>query len=103
MTNQITTQVSRDLMKRSDWLTDGGGGEEDQGVVTAALGNAWFHCVNTRLLLEYLHGGKRLVSGCVYQCTLGLLVVCWLLRVLYCLRQNLYFEVCDYGFNYNSV
>lgn len=34
----------------------------DRSVVTAALGNSWSHCVNTRLLLQYMHGGRRLVG-----------------------------------------
>ena len=39
-------------------------GEEfsiERGVVTAALGNTWSHCVNTRLLLQFMQDGKRLV------------------------------------------
>jgi RAD51-like protein 1 len=47
VTNQVTTRVG-----------DGGHGE---AVVTAALGNTWSHCVNTRLVLEYAAGGRRRV------------------------------------------
>ena len=64
VTNQITTHVSHDLGKQSDWSDEDFQG--DWSVVTAALGNSWSHCVNTRLLLQYMHGGRRLVGllGC---------------------------------------
>ena len=60
VTNQITTHVSHDLGKQSDWSDEDFQG--DWSVVTAALGNSWSHCVNTRLLLQYMHGGRRLVG-----------------------------------------
>lgn len=48
VTNQITTKVSCDQ-------------EEGGGVVTVALGNSWSHSVNTRLIMQYREGNKRLV------------------------------------------
>ena len=36
--------------------------QKDESVVTAALGNTWSHCINTRLLLEYMQGTRRRVS-----------------------------------------
>lgn len=54
VTNQITTHMSHVQSE----------GEElaiERGVVTAALGNTWSHCVNTRLLLQFMADGKRLV------------------------------------------
>lgn len=63
MTNQITTRVSHDLRRQSDWSDEMDEDlQEDRSVVTAALGNSWSHCVNTRLLLQYMHGGRRLVG-----------------------------------------
>ena len=64
MTNQITTHVSHDLGRQSDWSDDLDEDLQGDGsVVTAALGNAWSHCVNTRLLLQYMQGGKRMVRA----------------------------------------
>ena len=55
MTNQITTaDISHD-QDGSDWSVSGG------SHVTAALGNTWAHCVNTRLLLGYLPPPHRMV------------------------------------------
>ena len=34
----------------------------DEGVVTLALGNAWYHSVNTRLLLKHRKGMLREVQ-----------------------------------------
>ena len=63
MTNQITTHVLRDLGRQSDWSDEMDEDLQGDGsVVTAALGNAWSHCVNTRLLLQYMLGGKRTVG-----------------------------------------
>ena len=65
MTNQITTHVLHDQATESDWSEETNGGFkelEDRRLVTAALGNTWSHCVNTRLLLQYMEGGKRMVS-----------------------------------------
>ena len=31
--------------------------------LTAALGNTWSHCVNTRLILQYLAGDRRQVGN----------------------------------------
>ena len=62
VTNQITTHVSRDQVTKSDWLEETNGELEDRGLVTAALGNTWSHCVNTRLVLQFMEGGKRMVS-----------------------------------------
>ena len=64
MTNQITTHVSHDLGRQSDWSDELDEDLQGDGsVVTAALGNAWSHCVNTRLLLQYMQGGKRMVRA----------------------------------------
>ena len=55
MTNQITiANISHDR-DGSDWSESGG------SHVTAALGNTWAHCVNTRLLLGYLPPPHRMV------------------------------------------
>ena len=54
MTNQITTHMSHDHSEVEETMME-------RGVVTAALGNTWSHCVNTRLLLQFLPDGKRLV------------------------------------------
>ena len=62
MTNQITTRVSRDQVAESDWLEETNREPEDRGLVMAALGNTWSHCVNTRLLLQFMEGGRRMVS-----------------------------------------
>ena len=60
VTNQITTKMSHDQ-------PDGELEEViERGVVTAALGNSWSHCVNTRLLLQYKEEEKRIVSLSVY-------------------------------------
>ena len=57
MTNQITTTgISHDMERESDWSVSGG------SHVTAALGNTWAHCVNTRLLLGHLPHPHRIVS-----------------------------------------
>ena len=37
------------------------GGSGDGSYVTAALGNTWSHCVNTRLIVQYLDDVKRQV------------------------------------------
>ena len=58
MTNQIAAGVSHDQERDYDWLKSGG-----RGQVTAALGNTWAHCVNTRLFLDCLPESHRLVSG----------------------------------------
>ena len=34
----------------------------ESGYVTAALGNTWSHSVNTRLIVQYLDGGRREVG-----------------------------------------
>ena len=34
----------------------------ESGYVTAALGNTWSHSVNTRLIVQYLDGGRREVK-----------------------------------------
>ena len=62
MTNQIVTKLSHDVLELSTLADTGGGGGEEEGVVTAALGNAWYHSVTTRLLLEPVQGAHRLVS-----------------------------------------
>ena len=53
VTNQITTKVSHDIDM------------EEGSVVTAALGNSWSHAVNTRLLMQYREGNKRMVRKCI--------------------------------------
>ena len=56
VTNQITVAsggASRDTERESDW---------SDGHVTAALGNTWAHCVNTRLFLDRQTHPYRLVS-----------------------------------------
>ncbi|XP_077408755.1 DNA repair protein RAD51 homolog 2 isoform X2 [Vanacampus margaritifer] len=45
LTNQITTHIGH----------QGSG----SGIVTAALGNTWSHCVNTRFIVQYVNGLKR--------------------------------------------
>ena len=64
MTNQITTVVMSDQSEPqsdSDWVMEGDEGTGG-GVVTAALGNTWSHCVGTRLLLQFKEDGRRMVS-----------------------------------------
>ncbi|XP_064403343.1 DNA repair protein RAD51 homolog 2-like [Halichondria panicea] len=48
VTNQITTKVSHD--------------QEEDSIVTVALGNSWSHAVNTRLLMQYREGNMRTVT-----------------------------------------
>ncbi|XP_070615111.1 DNA repair protein RAD51 homolog 2 isoform X3 [Erythrolamprus reginae] len=87
LTNQITTWLSDGLAVQADllspvddlslsegWIRQGKlihgcfegmlgrssrNGEEKSGYVTAALGNTWSHCVNTRLILQYLDSKIR--------------------------------------------
>ncbi|XP_019727093.1 DNA repair protein RAD51 homolog 2 [Hippocampus comes] len=51
LTNQITTHTGHQ--------GSGSAAEGDSGIVTAALGNAWSHSVNTRLIVQYVDGLKR--------------------------------------------
>ncbi|KAL5009265.1 hypothetical protein ScPMuIL_014846 [Solemya velum] len=57
VTNQITTRFGISEPEQMDEGSFGG----DGGYVTAALGNTWSHCVNTRLILQYLDGARRQV------------------------------------------
>ncbi|KAK7133407.1 hypothetical protein R3I94_015324 [Phoxinus phoxinus] len=58
LTNQITTHVGEKFhcpqRNPADVST-----EEDSGFVTAALGNTWSHCVNTRLIVQYEDTERR--------------------------------------------
>ena len=64
MTNQITTQVlcdqSGEPQSDCDWMLEGVEGAS-KGVVTTALGNTWSHCVSTRMVLQFLERGRRMV------------------------------------------
>lgn len=51
VTNQIVTKLPVPHGEASE-VVDG-----DRGVITSALGNAWYHSVNTRLLLG--HGARE--------------------------------------------
>ncbi|XP_026196486.1 DNA repair protein RAD51 homolog 2 [Anabas testudineus] len=51
LTNQITTHVGGQGSASS--------AEVDSGFVTAALGNTWSHCVNTRLIVQYVTTQQR--------------------------------------------
>ncbi|XP_061415015.1 DNA repair protein RAD51 homolog 2 isoform X1 [Lethenteron reissneri] len=58
LTNQITTRFKG----RSGSHAVNEAGEKEMsgdGYVTAALGNTWSHCVNTRLILQYLDTRRR--------------------------------------------
>ncbi|XP_026526923.1 DNA repair protein RAD51 homolog 2 isoform X3 [Notechis scutatus] len=69
LTNQITTWLSDGLAVQADLLSpvddlslsegSSRNGDLDSGYVTAALGNTWSHCVNTRLILQYLDSKTR--------------------------------------------
>ncbi|XP_013927971.1 PREDICTED: DNA repair protein RAD51 homolog 2 [Thamnophis sirtalis] len=69
LTNQITTWLSDGLAVQADLLSpvddlslsegSSRNGEGESGYVTAALGNTWSHCVNTRLILQYLDSKTR--------------------------------------------
>ncbi|XP_026564446.1 DNA repair protein RAD51 homolog 2 isoform X1 [Pseudonaja textilis] len=69
LTNQITTWLSDGLAVQADLLSpvddlslsegSSRNGDWDSGYVTAALGNTWSHCVNTRLILQYLDSKTR--------------------------------------------
>lgn len=56
VTNQIVTKLSHDDRQEVDG---------DRGVITSALGNAWYHSVNTRLLLG--HGEGRYREARIYK------------------------------------
>ena len=43
---------------------------QTEGYVTAALGNTWSHCVNTRLIVQYLDGPYRQVCHSITSCQL---------------------------------
>jgi len=58
VTNQITGIVSHNDVDESDYLE-----LNNDFTITAALGNTWSHCVNTRLLMTLAsEGDKRIVS-----------------------------------------
>ncbi|KAM3853011.1 DNA repair protein RAD51 homolog 2 [Vipera latastei] len=69
LTNQITTWLSDGLAVQADLLSpvddlslsegSSRNGDGDSGYVTAALGNTWSHCVNTRLILQYFDSKTR--------------------------------------------
>uniref|UniRef100_A0A8C6XR08 DNA repair protein RAD51 homolog 2 n=1 Tax=Naja naja TaxID=35670 RepID=A0A8C6XR08_NAJNA len=69
LTNQITTWLSDGLAVQADVLSpvddlslseeSSRNGDWYSGYVTAALGNTWSHCVNTRLILQYLDSKTR--------------------------------------------
>ena len=67
MTNQIVTKLSSEVLELSSSVdagsaSGGDGGSGDVGVVVPALGNAWYHSVNTRILLEQREGPRRVVN-----------------------------------------
>ena len=45
----------------SERVMDGDEGTSGS-VVTAALGNTWSHCVGTRLVLQFMEEGRRMVG-----------------------------------------
>ncbi|XP_060030739.1 DNA repair protein RAD51 homolog 2 isoform X2 [Erinaceus europaeus] len=66
LTNQITTHLSRALASQADLVSPADDlslseGTSGSSCVTAALGNTWSHCVNTRLILQNLGSGRRQV------------------------------------------
>uniref|UniRef100_A0A671MZ22 RAD51 paralog B n=1 Tax=Sinocyclocheilus anshuiensis TaxID=1608454 RepID=A0A671MZ22_9TELE len=58
LTNQITTHVG-EKVHCPQWNQADVSSEEDSGFVTAALGNTWSHCVNTRLIVQYEDTERR--------------------------------------------
>ncbi|XP_050014403.1 DNA repair protein RAD51 homolog 2 isoform X7 [Alexandromys fortis] len=64
LTNQITTHLSGALPSQADLVSPADDlslseGTSGSGCVVAALGNTWSHCVNTRLILQYLDSERR--------------------------------------------
>ncbi|XP_051004326.1 DNA repair protein RAD51 homolog 2 isoform X2 [Acomys russatus] len=64
LTNQITTHLSGALPSQADLVSPADDlspseGTSGSGCVVAALGNTWSHCVNTRLILQYLDAERR--------------------------------------------
>ncbi|XP_063145871.1 DNA repair protein RAD51 homolog 2 [Candoia aspera] len=69
LTNQITTWLSDGLAVQADLLSPvddlslsegpSRNGDGESGYVTAALGNTWSHCVNTRLILQFFDSKTR--------------------------------------------
>jgi hypothetical protein len=41
--------------------------DRDNSYVTVALGNTWSHCVNTRLIVQYVDGVTRQVLALIMQ------------------------------------
>ncbi|XP_060243754.1 DNA repair protein RAD51 homolog 2 isoform X2 [Meriones unguiculatus] len=66
LTNQITTHLSGALPSQADLVSPADDlslseGTSGPSCVVAALGNSWGHCVNTRLILQYLDSERRQV------------------------------------------
>ncbi|XP_064621384.1 DNA repair protein RAD51 homolog 2-like isoform X2 [Lineus longissimus] len=62
VTNQITTRfgVPKEVkLNNPEDETSSVNLEGEGGYVTAALGNTWSHCVNTRFIVQYLDGPRR--------------------------------------------
>lgn len=64
LTNQITTHLSGALASQADLVSPADDlspskGTSGSSCVTAALGNTWSHCVNTRLILQDLGSERR--------------------------------------------
>lgn len=64
LTNQITTHLSGALPSQADLVSPADDlslseGTSGSSCVVAALGNTWSHCVNTRLILQYLDSERR--------------------------------------------
>ncbi|XP_038191772.1 DNA repair protein RAD51 homolog 2-like isoform X1 [Arvicola amphibius] len=64
LTNQITAHLSGALPSQADLVSPADDlslseGTSGSSCVVAALGNTWSHCVNTRLILQYLDSQRR--------------------------------------------
>ncbi|GAB1297571.1 DNA repair protein RAD51 homolog 2 [Apodemus speciosus] len=64
LTNQITTHLSGALPSQADLVSPADDlslseGTSGSSCLVAALGNTWGHCVNTRLILQYLDSERR--------------------------------------------
>lgn len=64
LTNQITTHLSGALPSQADLVSPADDLSPSEGAsgsscLVAALGNTWSHCVNTRLILQYLDSERR--------------------------------------------
>lgn len=58
MTNQIVVTIPSNVHSTEP--------DSEQGVVSAALGNTWYHSVNTRLMLEMDNVSMGTRTVCIY-------------------------------------